>query len=158
MTFEANTGLGVKNHYGARDTGRGAGVFDVDGITAELVIDVNANLVSTGLFVKDFVIPKGAIIRDVYIEVTEVFALGGTTPTILIGTDGGEVTNGIVISQAAAQALGSSLATKAGTWNSNTGLAADTTVGIALGGTTPTIGTGGRARVTIEYTHGIKAA
>lgn len=152
MGFEANTGLGVFNHYGARETGRGAGVFETDGLVNELVIDVNADLVSTGNFVVTPIIPKGAIILNAYATVTEVFALGGTTPTILIGTDGTEVTNGVVVTQAEAQAIGSYTLATAGTWTGGTGLAADTTVGIALGGTTPTITTAGRMRVVIEFT------
>lgn len=154
MGYEALTGLGVNNHYGVRDTGRGIGKYDMDGVKTELGISITADLVSDGNFIVDYVIPAGSLIIGAYIDVDEVFALGGTTPTILVGTDGSEVTNGLVISQAIAQATGVAnlTATLTGTWAAK--LAAATTVGIALGGTTPTITTAGYAKLVIEYISG----
>lgn len=151
MTLEANTGLNVKNHYGARETGRGAGVLRTAGHSTELSIELSGELVGDETFVEEFVIPAGSLILNAYVKVDEAFVLGGTTPTILVGTDGSEVTNGLVISEAIAEATGSAdlTGTLTGTWAAK--LAADTTVGITLGGTTPTVTDAGYARLVVEY-------
>ena len=96
-------------------------------------------------------LPKGAKVRNVLLQITEAFNLGGTTPAIKIGTSGSEATNGISITEAQAEALGTYdlTGTLAGTWANP--LAAGVTVGIALSGTTPTTTTVGRGRVVIRY-------
>lgn len=151
MTLEANTGIGVKNHYGARETGRGAGVMKTEGIKNQLSIEITGELCGDETFVEEYVIPAGSLILNAYVDVGEVFVLGGTTPTILVGTDGSEVTNGLVISEAIAEAAGVAdlTATLTGTWGAK--LAADTTVGITLGGTSPTVTDAGQARLVVEY-------
>ena len=85
-------------------------------------------------------------------DVLEAFALGGTTPTINVGTSGSAGTNyGIELSEAQAEAVNTVKydATAAGTWQSV--LAADTTVAVELDGTSPTITSAGRAKVVIRY-------
>ena len=151
MGFESNTGLNVKNHYGVRDTGRANGVLKTDGIKTEIAIDLTSALASDGIFVVDQTIPAGSLILNAYLDVSEVFALGGTTPTILVGTDGSEATNGLVISEAVAEAAGVAdlTATLKGTWDAK--LAAATKIGVALGGTSPTVTSAGAARLVIEY-------
>lgn len=151
MTLEANTGIDVKNHYGARETGRATGVYETDGAKRQIVVELTGELVGDEIFVEPFVIPAGSLILGAYVDVDEVFVLGGTTPTILVGTDGSEVTNGLVISEAVAEALGVAdlTATLTGTWAAK--LAAATTVGITLGGTTPTVTNAGTAKLIIEY-------
>ena len=143
----------VSNHFGPRTTGGSVGIYDTDGATREMVIDLDAAMVSAADFkLKTPVkLPAGAIVGNVFLKVKTAFALGGTTPTILIGTDGSEVTNGFVISEARAEAVGtySLTSTKTGTWANP--LAAATTLGIALGGTSPTVGTAGKAKLVIEY-------
>lgn len=100
-----------------------------------------------------FVLPGGAVIKAVYVDVEEVFVVTGTTPTVLIGTNGSEVTNGFVISEAILEATGTAnlTSTLTGTWDNEVPLAANTTIGIALGGTTPAITSAGKARVTIIF-------
>lgn len=151
MAYEDSAGIDVKNHYGPRESGRAAGVYETDGAKRQIVLDLVADQVSDGIFIEDFVIPAGSLIIGAYVDVGEAFVLGGTTPTILVGTDTSEVTNGLVISEAIAEATGAAnvTATLTGTWAAK--LAADTTVGVALGGTTPTITDAGAVKVIIEY-------
>jgi hypothetical protein len=151
MALEDSAGINVKNHYGARETGGATGVLRTAGNKTELAIELTGTLVDDGVFIEDYVIPAGSLILAAYIEVDEAFVLGGTTPTILVGTDGSEVTNGLVVSEAIAEATGAAdlTATLTGTWAAK--LAAATTVGVALGGTTPTVTSAGTAKLVIEY-------
>jgi len=153
MGFEANTGLGVNNHYGQRDTGHGIGHIKTEGSVNELVVDVTGDMLND-TFRLPVVLPVESIFLDAYVDVEEAFVLGGTTPTILVGTSGSEVTNGVVVSETLAEAVGSAAITGTftGTWSVTAGLAAATTVGVVLGGTTPTATAGvGKARVVIRY-------
>ena len=151
MSYEKTSGLGVSNHYGPRDTGNTVGVIKTEGRSEEVSVNFDAAVVAAGgptMF--DVVLPASACVEEVYVEVTEAFALGGTTPTILIGTDGSEATNGVVVSKAKAEAVGTYKATLVGTWAAP--IAVDTTVGITLGGTSPTITDAGKAKVIVRYT------
>ena len=145
---------GVHNHYGAREVGKGVGSFKTDGALNELIIDLDGEMVgAAGFALLAPVIPAGSRIDGVYLEVTEAFALGGTSPLIEIGTEGSEATNGFSTTEAQAEAVGTYNLTSAlsGTWAGAVGLVADTTVGIALAGTTPTVTDAGKARVVIRY-------
>lgn len=152
MSFENSAGLGVNNHYGVREVEKTVGAINTTGRSYEASIFIDADTLNNGgPILVDLDIPATSVIETAYVEVTEVFALGGTTPTILVGTDTSEVTNGLVISEAQAEALGTYdvTGTLTGTWAAP--LAADTTVGTVLGGTSPTVGTGGKAKVVITY-------
>lgn len=150
MGFESSSGLGVNNYYGPRDSGKTAGVYEVDGSTVEASIVVDSAMVG-GTIPQDLIIPAEAKVTAVYAKVTEAFVLGGTTPTILIGTDTTEVTNGAVLSKAQAEAIGTYdiTGTLTGTWAAQ--LAAATTVGVALGGTSPTKTAVGKVQFVIKY-------
>jgi hypothetical protein len=145
----------VYNQFGPRDVGGTVGVNKVEGMKEELIIDFSAeyfNDLNDGLM--PFVLPAGAVIKAVYIDVEEVFVVTGTNPTLLVGTDGSEVTNGFVVSEAILEATGSAnlTATLAGTWDAEVPLAANTTIGFALGGTgSPAITDAGKARITILF-------
>jgi len=148
----ANVTQDVNNHYGAFETGDTQGNVKTEGFRNELSIDMDAAMLTAEAFtLLAPTIPAGSLVESVILEVTEAFALGGTTPTILVGTNGSEVTNGFVTSEAQAEAVGTYdlTATLTGTWAA--GLAADTVVGVELGGTTPTNGTAGQARFVIKY-------
>lgn len=153
MSFESNTGLGVSNHYGPRDLGPGAGVIGTQGREVEFSFDLTEDVVTNGgALLVDFVIPAGAIIEKAYVVVSEAFDLGGTTPAIEVGTDTSEATNGFTIDETTAETLGTYDLTSelSGTWAAP--LAADTTVGVALSGTTPTIAADtGAAKVIVKY-------
>ena len=143
----------VNNHYGARSTGKTVGVTQQDGFKNELTLDIDGTMVGNAAYaLLAPSLPKNALIKEVYVEVTEAFVLGGTSPTIEVGTEGSEATNGFTITQAQAQAVGSYDLTSAlsGTWAS--GLAAATTVGLAMAGTSPTVTSAGKMRVVISYT------
>jgi len=154
MGYENSAGLNVSNHYGPREFGPTNGNVKTVGRSYEVSVEVDPLVLANGgpLLVTDVVIPAKAVIEDVYADVSALFALGGTTPTILVGTDTSEVTNGVVISEAQAEAVGTYdiTGTLTGTWAAP--LAADTTVGIVLGGTTPTVTAVGKVIVTIRYT------
>jgi hypothetical protein len=143
----------VNNHYGPRDVGKTVGVSNTEGFKNELTIDLDGEMVGAAAFpLIPPKIPAGSIINSVVVQVEEVFVLGGTSPVIEIGTEGSEATNGVSITEAQAEATGTYdvTAALAGTWAA--GLAAETTLGIALSGTTPTVTDAGKARVVITYT------
>lgn len=148
--FENSAGLGVSNHYGARDSGQTAGVVKTEGVKSQMSIQVDAADIGSALFSSP-ALPADCLPVAVFFKVSEAFALGGTTPTILVGTSGSEVTNGCVVSEAQAEAVGiyDISGTLTGTWAAR--LAALTSIGIVLGGSTPTVGAAGKAEVIIEY-------
>lgn len=150
MGFESSTGLGVYNYYGPRDSGKTSGVYEVDGSQVEASIVVDSDMIG-GTIPQVLTLPAGAKVTAVYAKVTEAFVLGGTTPTISIGTEGTETTNGADVSEAQAEAIGTYdiTGTLAGTWTSQ--LAAATAVGLALGGTTPTKTSVGKVQFVIKY-------
>lgn len=148
----ANVTSDVNNHYGVRETGKTTGNIKTEGSMNELTLDVDGTMVGNAAYT--LVVPKlpaGAIIEDVYAEVSEAFVLGGTTPAIEIGTEGSEATNGFTITEAQAEAAASYDLTSAlsGTWAAP--LAAETTLGLALSGTSPTVTSAGKVRVVIRY-------
>ena len=103
-------------------------------------------------FRPEVILPAGSLPTLAYIDVSEVFVMGGTSPTILVGTSGSEATNGCVISEAIAEAVGTVdiTSTLTGTWDAS--LAAATTVGVTMGGTSPTAtSTAGKARLVVQY-------
>ena len=142
----------VHGHFGARESGKTNGIVKTEGFVNELTIDIDGDMVSDAAYpLLAPTLPAGAIIEDVYLKVTEAFVLGGTTPAIEIGTETSESTNGFTITEAQAEATGTYDVTAAlsGTWAA--GLAAATTVGLALSGTSPTVTSAGKARVVIRY-------
>ncbi len=157
MGYENSAGLGNFNHYGIRETNvEDIGIFKTEGVLNELSFDVTGSFISdvitngTSKGLSTVVIPAGALIIEAIVNVTSVFTLGGTTPTIEVGTEGSEATNNFEISEAQAEAAGTVVITTfAGTWAAR--LAADTQIGFALGGSSPTIAAGGAARITIRF-------
>lgn len=151
-TGSGNVTTAVNNHYGPRNTGKTVGVSRTAGFVNELTMDIDGTMVGNAAFpLLAPSIPAGSIIEDVYLVVEEAFVLGGTTPAIEVGTEGTEATNGFTITEAQAEATGTYDVTSAlsGTWAA--GLAAATTVGLALSGTTPTVTSAGKARVVVRY-------
>jgi len=141
---------GVRNFYGQRHRHEGTvGQVRTAGVEKQLVItfagDNYANL--------SFTLPKGAFVNGpVAIEIEEAFSLGGTDPTIQIGAEGSTGTDYLAkISEAQAEAVGTYTDASAGSLAVNTVLTDDVTIVIALGGTTPTITTAGKAKVVVPY-------
>ena len=150
MTYEANTGLNVNNHYGPRVTGNGIGVIKTEGAYNELSVDITGDMLNN-TFRPEVVIPAGSLVVEAFVDVSEVFVLGGTAPVIEVGTAGSEVTNGVSVTEAQAEAVGTVdiTAALAGTWAAS--LAAATTVGVAMSGTSPTSTSAGKAKVVVRY-------
>lgn len=156
MGYETATqGLGgTRNFYGPRDNNEGTeGSHKTFGTRQQKVLDISGKSINDGVFAVDLAfLPAGALPVGAFVQVIEVFVVTGTDPTILVGTEGSEVTNGLVISEAQAEAVGTYdvTATFAGTWDA--ALAADTQISIAIGGTvSPAVTDVGHLRVTIEY-------
>lgn len=145
----------VHNQFGSRDSGQTVGSFKTEGAEEHLSFNVTGEMLQRGgtdEILVPLVIPGGFVFTSVYVRTLEAFVLGGTTPTILIGTQGSEVTNGFVISEAQAETPGTYdvTATKVGTWAAPINVG--TTVGIALGGTLPTVTAAGKLEVIVKYT------
>ncbi len=142
---------GVFQHFGQRGLGDDTGIIKTVGSTNELVLYLTGTNVTSGVLRATGVLPAGAKVTKAYSEVSEAFDLGGTTPTIDIGTQGTEGTNGFDLTEAQAEAIGTyEETTFTGTWLLR--LAAQTVVDVALGGSTPTSLAGtGIAKVVIEY-------
>ena len=145
----------VSTHFGPRDTGGTVGITNSGAFVRELVLDIDGSAVSAEDFVLTVVpkIPAGARVEDVFLEVEEAFVLGGTTPAVEVGTATSEATNGVTLTEAQLEAVGTYDVTSAlsGTWAGATGLAAETEIGLALSGTSPTSTSAGKARVVIRY-------
>ena len=152
MAFLDEAGLGAKAFYGPRGTVEGlAGHVGRQGATKEMVIEFSGENINDGIMDSIETIPANALIVAAYVDVETAVTMTGTSPTVLIGTNGSEVTNGLVISEAQAEAASvyDVTSTLTGTWAA--GLTSDTAVSVTLGGTTPTITDDGRIKVVIEY-------
>jgi hypothetical protein len=156
MTIENTSGLGVNNQYGPRDIQEGVlggGELPTSGAMHEAVIYARGkDLNNAGLaFDTNKTLPAGAKFIEAYAEVTEAFVLGGTTPTINVGTSTSAGTNfAIELAEAEGEAIGEVYnATGAGTFAAP--LAADTLIAVELDGTTPTVTDAGELKVVIRY-------
>lgn len=149
---------GLRIHYGRRLTNDEAnfGQQREAGSDKYLIAEFRGSdfTASTGVYNGPTIVLKaGFIVREVSVEVLEVFVLGGTTPTIAVGTSGSEVTNFLTkLTQAQAQAVATLVIAPGGTLAVDTVVAADTTITAAMGGTTPTITAAGRLKVAVRYT------
>ena len=154
MSFESLTGLGVPAFYGPRTALEGlGGHVKTEGAKKQMVIEFSGKNINDGVMDSVVTLPSNALVIAAYIDVEDDVTMTGTTPTILVGTNGSEVTNGFVVSEAQAEADGvyDVSGTLTGTWAA--GLLTDTAVSVTLGGTTPTITDDGRMKVVIEYIH-----
>ena len=154
-TGSGNVTTAISNHYGPRKSRQSKGVVKTEGVMNELSIEFTGQEVSDGAFVLIAPeIPAGSAITDVWLHTKEVFTLGGTTPVVDIGTEGSEATNGFTMSEADLENVGYVWMTDdlSGTWDAEAPLAADTTVGILLGGGgSNTSAATGLAEVIIRY-------
>ena len=151
MSYETAALRGVKNNYGTRPLEQGiVGELPGNGAVRELTVHISGETLNSGV-IEGVTIPAGSLPLRWSLKVEEAFDLGGTTPTIVVGTDGSESTNGLSISDAVASAVETTTSTSfAGTWGSD--LAAETEVNITMGGTSPTaVAAEGQARLVVEY-------
>jgi hypothetical protein len=155
MGYETATqGLGAtRNFYGPRDNNEGTeGSHKTFGTRQQKVLDISDQSITDNVFAVSLAfLPVGALVVAAFVDTGTVFNLGGTTPSIVIGTEGSEVTNGVIVAEAAAETLGVTdiTASLTGTWAA--ALAAQTQIGVALEGDTVFTTAVGQMRVTIEY-------
>lgn len=165
MGFENKAGLNVNNHYGVRDTGGGVGVETSSGSNFTLRIDLTGQSINDAIggFMPPVVVPKGAKFKSAVLRVDEAFVVTGTSPTVRIGASGSIATNGVVITEAELENIGTKALTStgAGTWSfaSTTGTTAAAKVALDLGGTdTPAVAaTSGKGTLILEYVSVAKA-
>lgn len=160
MPYENSAGLTVNNFYGARETGFAVGVETSDTSTHHLSVQLTGAMLN-GTFIPPVNVPKGARFVRAVLRVDEAFALGGTSPTVRIGAAGSVATNGIVLTEAEMEAVGTKVpaSTGAGTWSqsSATGTTAAAKVAFDLGGTTPTAdATVGKATLILTFVNKTK--
>lgn len=154
MAFENRAGLGVHNQYGPRSTGGAIGVERSTDSVHQLAFSFTGKSLSEG-FIPPVYIPRGARFLRYILRVDEAFVVTGTSPTLIIGgTAPG--TNGVVLTEAELEAVGTKAPASAGagTWSTSsaTGTTASERVTTALGGTTPAIAsTSGKATLIAEY-------
>ena len=158
MSVEKAPLRGVRNIYGTREKGYDVGTIKTEGNSNELSTGLSGAMVADIIAGKDViakvVVPKYSIIEKAYLYVDEAFVLGGTSPAVEVGTKGSESTNGVTLDEASLEAVGGYdvTAALAGTWAAGSSLAADTEVGVAVSGTSPTADAGeGKARLVVTY-------
>jgi len=124
---------------------------DMPGLMKELRFEIDGEKFSGGVysFIVSKTLPVGAVPVLATIRVTEAFNLGGTTPTIQVGTSGsGAAAVFGSISEANAEAVGTYNTTVTATPLTGTTTG---TLRVSLGGTTPTVTAAGKAYVTLQY-------
>lgn len=157
MSVEQATVRGVRTVYGRRDLGYDVGVIKTEGNSNELSVGISAQMVQDIIDGKEVIatvkVPAKSIIEKAYLYVDEAFVLGGTTPAVEVGTDTTEATNGVTLTEANLEAVGGYDVTAglSGTWAAGSALAAETTVGVAVSGTSPTVTGVGKARLVVTY-------
>lgn len=147
MTIENDTnGLGNRQTYGQRSTDEGR-FSEKTRNDSQLEVEIAFHGV-------DFaevsgILPAGFNVTQVLLNVSEAFVLGGTTPTLEVGTATSEATNGFSITEAQLESTGVTdiVGALSGTWADP--LAVDTTLNIVLAGSSPTITDAGKATVKI---------
>lgn len=160
MPFENSAGISVSNFYGSRATGGSVGVEASDISQHRLNISLTGDMLN-GTFIPPVNVPKGAHFLSALLRVDEAFDLGGTSPTVRIGAAGSVATNGVVLTEAELEAVGTKIPASAGagTWSftSATGTTADAKVAFDMGGTTPTAARVGKATLILTFANKTKA-
>lgn len=142
-------GNGVRHMYGPRDRGDEARAGSAG--TRGHVRDISVEFGGDSYSQVSFVLPAGTVVvGQMVAEVTQAFALGGTTPTINVGVSGSHGTNYLgELSEAQAEAVGTYSVASAGTLLINTPLAAAATIIVGLDGTSPTITSAGKVKISV---------
>lgn len=150
MPFENSAGIGVSNFYGQRDTGGSVGLEQSNDSMHHLKIAfTGASLASA--FLPPVVVPRGSQFKRAILRVDEVFNVSASGTLTFGGTVPG--TNGIVLTEAELEAVGTKTpaSTGAGTWSqaSATGTTAAERVTRAISGTIAA--TQGKATLILEF-------
>lgn len=155
MGYEANSGLGVSNQYGQRDTGGSVGAEHSQNSVQTLVVNMTGDSLNSA-FMPPVYFPKGAKVVKAVLRVDEVFVVSAAGTVAIGGTAPG--TNGVVLTEAQLEAVGtkdvSSVAV--GTWatSSATGATASQKVTKSITGTV-TAGSG-KGTLIVEYVNKTK--
>ena len=155
MSFENTSGLGVFSSYGKRSTGGSVGSETTDGSTRDYSITITGESLNSS-FLPSVSLPKGSKFKGAILRVDEAFAVsaGGTV------TFGGTVpgTNGIVLTKAELEAIGTKVpaSTGTGTWAvaSATGTTAAQFINKAISGTVTA--TQGKATLILTFVNKTK--
>jgi flagellin-like hook-associated protein FlgL len=159
MTYESNTGLGVLNHYGPRETnGKYGAATAGTGIVKRAQWEFSYNdlpdAATNGL---GFVIPAGAIIKSAVLYVDQAWTSTSGTTDLTVGlqeADGTGIDNDGLID--ATDATQTAIATEGNVVNGG-GALVGATIGSAAGelvvAGTDTDLTAGKARVVVEYVY-----
>lgn len=164
MGYENKAGLGVNNHYGVRETGGAVGKETGDNSEVRIRIDLTGQSINDAVngFMPPVYVPKGALFQQAILRVDEAFTVTGTSPTVRVGASGSIATNGVVVTEAELENVGTKLiaSTGAGTWavGSSTGTTAAAKIALDLGGTTPAVAaTSGKGTLILVFTNVAKA-
>lgn len=155
MSFENTSGLGVFSSYGKRSTGGSVGSETTDGSTRDYSITITGESLNSS-FLPSVALPKGSKFKGAILRVDEAFVVsaGGTV------TFGGTVpgTNGIVLTEAELEAVGTKVpaSTGTGTWAvaSATGTTSAQLINKAISGTVTA--TQGKATLILTFVNKTK--
>jgi len=155
MSFENTSGLGVFSSYGKRSTGGSVGSETTDGSTRDYSITITGESLNT-LFLPSVSLPKGSKFKGAILRVDEAFAVSGGGTVTFGGTVPG--TNGIVLTEAELEAVGTKVpaSTGTGTWAvaSATGTTAAQFINKAISGTVTA--TQGKATLILTFVNKTK--
>ena len=150
MAYENTAGLGVTNQYGVRNTGGSVGVERSANSIQTMSINLTGEMLNSAYVAPTFV-PKGAKVVKAVLRVDEVFVVSAAGTVAVGATVPG--TNGIVLTEAQLEALGTKDVSSVGigTWAtaSATGTTASEKVKTAITGTVGA--TSGKATLVVEY-------
>ena len=150
MAYENSAGLGVTNQYGVRNTGGSVGVERSANSIQTMSINLTGEMLNSA-YVAPVFVPKGAKVVKATLRVDEVFVVSASGTVAVGGTVPG--TNGIILTEAQLEALGTKDVSSvgAGTWAtaSATGTTASQKVTTAITGTVGA--TSGKATLVVEY-------
>lgn len=155
MSFENKTGLNVFSSYGKRNTGGTVGSETTDGSSREYSIAFTGESLNSD-FLPPVTLPKGAKFKSAILRVDEAFAVSAAGTVTFGGTVPG--TNGIVLTEAELEAVGTKTpaSTGAGTWavGSATGTTAAEKITKAISGTVTA--TQGKATLILTFVNKTK--
>jgi hypothetical protein len=150
MPYENSAGLGVTNQYGPRATGGAIGLEHGESSTHVLTVDLTGEMLNSA-YAPPVYMPKGALVKKVYLRVDEAFAVSAAGTVAIGGTAPG--TDGVVLTEAKLEALGtsdvSSLAI--GTWATASATGPLTTQKLAKAITGTVTATQGKGSLIVEY-------
>ena len=155
MSFENSTGLGVYSSYGKRNTGGTVGSETTDGSSRDYSISFTGESINSG-FLPGVSLPKGSKLKGAILRVDEAFSVSTGGSVTFGGTVPG--TNGIVLTEAELEAVGTKTpaSTGTGTWatNSATGTTAAQFINKAISGTVTA--TQGKATLILTFVNKTK--